>query len=127
MKDGKFEGIYPMHEKLEKLGGDNQTIGQFIEWLQEQQWEIVARDEDGYMSLPYRDDDAIVYEWIDFAYRPVGLSTEGILERYFDIDRQELMREKDRMLAEIRDQDEHRAIVGEDAAQQIKEARGEQY
>lgn len=76
--------IYPEHEKLKALDGANQTVGDFLEWLDDHGYEIGQRDDkENYLQWTgkYRDD------W---------------LAHFFDIDRKKLSAEKDAMLEEIR-------------------------
>lgn len=81
-----FDGAerYPEHEKLKALGGKNDVVGRFIEWLRESGYEICALSKDG------RD------------FEPLHRSTEQLLADHFDIDVKKLNAEKDAMLASLR-------------------------
>lgn len=74
---------YPEHEKLKALGGANQTVGDFIEWLGENGYEIAQRDKYGGLY------------WC-------GKSRDQLISAFFEIDRDKLEAEKRAMLAEIR-------------------------
>ena len=110
---------YPEHEKLKALGGGNQTIGDFIEWLGENGLMItryhqhslgcsggdprrmeVERGRVVPKALPsnVRARCGMTEEEIEPAYH----KTESLIAQYFDIDPEELEKEKDKMLEEIR-------------------------
>lgn len=76
-------GNYPEHEKLKALGGANQIVGDFIEWLAENDYEIATVDKDG------------VLQWC-------FLRRDDLIAAHFGIDRNRLNDEKDAMLEELR-------------------------
>lgn len=71
---------YPEHEKLLALEGDNRVVGDFIEWLAENDF-VICR---------YADDD----DWPVFTQKPI----HSWLAEYFDIDEKKLDEEKQQML-----------------------------
>lgn len=77
---------YPEHEKLKALGGANQTVGDFIEWLGEQGWEI---------ARPHERMDMLI---------PIMKSRDDLLAEFFEIDRNKLEAEKRAMLDSIGNQ-----------------------
>lgn len=79
---------YPEHEKLKALDGENQKIGNFIEWLNEQGYSICEWKEGrGYNGGEYH---------------PARSNTSDMLAQYFEIDVKRLEDEKQAMLAELR-------------------------
>lgn len=74
---------YPEHEKLSALGGANQIVGDFIEWLFEQGWEIA--------------------EWNSSGHRlsPIRKSRDTLIAEHFEINRDTLEDEKRAMLAAL--------------------------
>src|SRR5262249_27932247 len=80
---------YPEHDKLKALGGINQTVGDFIEWLGENGMticEFVGDREFGRGG----------------GYVPTHNSRDRLLAAFFEIDADELSQEKDRMLEDFR-------------------------
>lgn len=73
----------PEHDKLEALGGENQIVGAFVEWLLDR-YDICAYDEEMLEFLPTRS------------------TIEALLGEYYGISRDEVEREKMAMLAAIR-------------------------
>jgi hypothetical protein len=76
---------YPEHEKLQALGGKNNLIAEFLDWLDEHelticQWSGGSRG----------------------SYNPTFKSKERLLGEFFEIDVDELSREKDRMVDAMR-------------------------
>lgn len=85
---------WPEHGRLYALEGKNEVVGNFIEWLK-------------------RHPDYRLCEWFTYTdsdgnetgggdYLPVYPSTQDLLAEYFKIDQNALDREKDNMLAMIR-------------------------
>ena len=93
---------YPEHEKLSKIKDQSQAIGEFIDWLRQDQEYVIAKyhecDEDcpdrrsGGRGGCCRDDELDPYFGSDIV----------LLARYFDIDLGKLEDEKLEMLKEIR-------------------------
>ena len=84
--------LYPEHEKLKALDGQNQIIGQFIEWLNDNRYVICEwqnlGDEDGR------------------GYYPMNRSNNSWIAQYFQIDPAKIEAEKRAMLAAIREMNE---------------------
>ena len=78
---------YPEHEKLSALNGKNQTIGEFLEWLNDNGYTICEWQNSG-------DEDR--------GYYPVGRSLTSWLSQYFQIDPVKIEQEKRVMLGELR-------------------------
>lgn len=120
---------YPEHAKLIALNGQNQIIGQFIEWLHDQGVTPCRWREAGNNGEPrhlYRDDkpeldemscwggewhrdssgryfrDNPDHESWGAGWEPVFKTIPAWLAEYFGIDQAALDREKDAMLAAIR-------------------------
>lgn len=79
---------YPEHEKLKALGGQNQLIGDFLEWLQINNYTICA--------------------WNDRRnrgeYIPSRNNINAWIGEFFEIDENVLEKEKLQMLEQIRKQ-----------------------
>lgn len=75
--------LYPEHERLRALDGDNDTIGAFLEWLSEHDYAICEYDQMG-------------------GYHPVGRGIQSWLAQYFNINPAKISAEKDAMLRDIR-------------------------
>jgi len=73
---------YEEHEKLHKVKDQSQTIGQFLEWLNEQ-YTLCESDED--------------------TYYPTHINIEKLLATYFEIDLDKIENEKQQMLKAIRE------------------------
>lgn len=74
---------YPEHDKLKALGGANQTVGDFIEWLGER--------------------DMMIAEYANGSeLMPVRRSRDDLLAEFFNIDRSVLEAEKRAMLDKFR-------------------------
>lgn len=76
---------YPEHDKLKALAGANQTVGDFIGWLEEQGLELARWNEAGTYCLP--------------ANKP----REELLAEFFGINRSALEAEKLAMLGSLRE------------------------
>ena len=104
---------WPEHRKLEVLGGKNETVGQFIEWL-EQQGLVIAehhvhtdecdrpRDERKHVGRAcglFGEGTHSLYRW-----EPPGQGNyiARIVALYFGIDADALEREKQQMLEQLR-------------------------
>lgn len=84
---------YPEHDKVKALDGKNNVVGDFIEWLRDNDYVIAQYGgEEGYERL-----------W------PVHRSTEDLISEHFEIDRNALEREKRAMLESIRAHNEESA------------------
>lgn len=78
---------YPEHEKLTALNGANDTVGDFITWLRENNMVICGWDED----------------WDgDLTYNPTFKRTETLIAEFFGINERTLENEKQQMLDEMR-------------------------
>ncbi len=77
MTDEEFEAAYPQHMKAEKVKVERQAIGEFIEL-------------GGYTLCTWPDDC--------LEPRPVTLSINDVLAKYFEIDMKALELEKQAML-----------------------------
>jgi hypothetical protein len=75
---------YPEHTKLKAIQPQSQKVGEFLEWLQTQSWEITKYSRNGE------------------EYLPIYLSTEEILAKFFEIDLNKIETEKRAMLDEQR-------------------------
>jgi hypothetical protein len=76
---------YPEHEKLKGLGGANQIVGDFIEWLAERRIELAEWNPSGTYCMP------------------IHRSRDDLLAEFFEIDRDKLEAEKRAMLASLRE------------------------
>jgi hypothetical protein len=87
MSDAEWDKKYPEHAKLRAVKDESQKLGAFLDWaINEQGWRFVdAKDEEPEESYG---------------------GIEGILASYFDVDRQALSNEKDRMVDEMRGEQE---------------------
>lgn len=74
---------YPEHEKIKALGGANQIVGDFIEWLGEAGYEICKRDH------------------LDRLYA-ANERRDALIAKHFEIDEDRLESEKRAMLDAIR-------------------------
>lgn len=74
----------PEHDKLIALNGDDDTIGQFLDWLM-------------------YDSDYQVCEWLGGEWVQTGKNTRQLLAEYFEIDMRALDAEKGVMLKALRD------------------------
>ena len=79
---------HPMHEKLQKVKGNSQAIGEFCDWLNEQ----------GVFFASYGED----YLEGKYAYR-VSMDIQNRLADFYDIDLVALEEEKRDMLRTIRE------------------------
>lgn len=97
---------YPEHEKLKALQGKNDVVGDFINWLYENNWQIARRHEhmdscgEADKSFPYMHQCGYVTGEMFRDRR----SIETIIAEFFDIDAQRLSEEKDQMVREIQEQ-----------------------
>ncbi len=104
---------YPEHEKLMSLAGVNQSLGEFIEWFEQDGRSLAAphkhteecdppRDETRFSGRAcgrFSGDNGILYAW-----EPSGLGprVDRILSAFFGIDRDKLEAEKLAMLKDMR-------------------------
>lgn len=86
----------PEHDKLTKVSGDSQAIGQFIEWLRGSKKIIFCKLQD---ERIYRES---IEEYQDEYYAPTTLNIQDILAEYFEIDLEKLEKEKRKILDNIR-------------------------
>ena len=82
------EQEYPEHDKLKALGGANQIVGDFIEWLGEQGLTICEFNPQRFCG--------------DGEFLPSRKNTVTLIGDFFEIDNNKLMAEKDAMLDAIR-------------------------
>ncbi len=80
---------YPEHAKLKALGGANQTIGDFIEWLGEQGFTIAHH------ALLESGEPSVHLSWC-------GKSRDRLIAEFFEIDQAKLDAEKDQILEDFR-------------------------
>ena len=78
---------YPECDKVAAVRDESQAIGNFIEWLVEQDMGITEERE---MEDEYG--DMVVLNL------PIGVTVEKLLARYFDIDLQKVEAEKQKIL-----------------------------
>lgn len=76
---------YPALAKMESVQDESQTIGQFLEWLQENGM-VVCSGADGLRGSQY---------W------PILEGTEALLARFFEVDLKEVEKERRRILDSI--------------------------
>lgn len=107
---------YPEHEKLSKISGDSQAIGQFLDFgLPEQHLVLYERFEepckchscrvgetDGAVGIHCEAHDVRKGTAYYIRYRPTGKHIQTILAEYFEIDQDKIDAEKDEMLVAIR-------------------------
>ena len=86
---------YPEHEKLAKIKDQSQSIGEFLEWLADDQ-RVLFRKRHECDNHCDEDCDS------DGCEVPYWTRVEDLLAVYFEIDPKKLSIEKDEMLAEIR-------------------------
>lgn len=101
--------LYPEHEKMSKVKEESQQIGLFLEWFFSC-FDVYPRNTVG----PYMEEaenfkgfvEALARSEFDMEYPVQVLGGDRkfneILAQYYGIDYEELMAEKDRMLAQIR-------------------------
>lgn len=75
---------YPVLAKMEDVHGESQVIGEFLEWLDEQNMTVC--EPSGFATMP----------WM-----PVRQTTETLLARYFKIDLADAERERRAVLDEF--------------------------
>ena len=78
--------MYPEHEKLKALGGKNQVVGDFVEWLGEKGFTICESGCGPGSEI----------------YEPAFKRTEEWIAEFFEIDAEKLENEKRQMLDKIR-------------------------
>ena len=79
---------YPEHEKMAKVKNKSQVIGEFLEWMTNENELFVCRNIGGDRQL------LVTYP----------LNFEYLLAKYFDIDLDKIDKEKRQMLKELRKQ-----------------------
>lgn len=91
-------GSRPEHEKLKALDGKNETIGEFIEWLQGSGFQIChipPEPEDGWeedVPASYKEN-----------YQPSRFPVSAWIAKFFDIDPEKLESEKRAILDTLRE------------------------
>jgi len=80
---------YPECERMSAVRDESQSIGAFVEWLGEQNWEIIDSIESEHHGFPVH----------------IRLSTEELLAKYFDIDLVLVEKERRAMLANLNTKD----------------------
>lgn len=108
---------YPEHDKLRKVAGESQAIGEFLDFgLPEQHlvlYERIVRDCECHackrrrgahegMHTPEEMDDAVNGKVQIVEYRPAQRTIQSILAEHFDIDQDKIAAEKEQMLAAMR-------------------------
>lgn len=94
---------YPEHEKLSALKGANNTVGEFLDWLAEEDL-VIAEYGTGDPEADQFDSDSTFNKgWPHRLYQHLESNT-SIIGRFFDIDPKKLDKEKDEMLVAIRAQ-----------------------
>jgi hypothetical protein len=86
----KIMSSFPQHDKLMKLNGANNIVGGFIEWL----------GENGYTICEASTHERRRYEF-GGQYMPTRTNRNQFIANFFEIDADELSREKDRMLEDF--------------------------
>lgn len=86
---------YAEHERLALIKDKSQAIGEFLEWLRNEQVRF-ARHHEHDESCDFGCSDWL--ESHEYAYMPV----ENLLAKYFGIDLNKLEQEKRQMLADLR-------------------------
>lgn len=84
-----METQYPECEKMAAVKDKSQLIGEFIEWM---------RDEQGF--------EICIRSWYSREYIPMGMTIKILLAKFFDIDLNEVEKERRQMLGEMRSRDE---------------------
>lgn len=102
------EAHYPEHEKLEKVKEQSQTIGEFLEWMNEEKGIVACRwhemqteskdDPDGPSSI--NPSGKITYTE-PARYLPANYNIQMLLAEYFEIDLDVIEQEKRAMLAAL--------------------------
>jgi hypothetical protein len=91
---------FPEHDKLKAVQEKSQIIGEFLDWLQNEQAVVLTKAHQH--SKFCREDGERVCGVEKDALVPVISPIPRWLARYFDIDEEELESEKRRMLDELR-------------------------
>ena len=74
----------PEHDKLKAVSKNSQEIGEFIDWLVDEDMEICYLD-------------------VNDHFYPIGFSTEKLLARFFEIDLAKIEAEKRKMIMSMRE------------------------
>ena len=88
---------FPQHKKLDQVQDESQTLGLFLEVLSHQYTLCEYRELEKFF-----DEDGNLEGYTESGYYPIRKPIERILAEYYEIDYDELMREKDLMLEDIR-------------------------
>jgi hypothetical protein len=91
---------YPEHDKLELVREKSQTIGEFLDWLQNEQ-AVVLTKEHQHSEFCCEEGDLVCGVERN-SLVPVVSTIPKWLARYFDIDEEKLEAEKRQMLDELR-------------------------
>ena len=104
--------MYPEHEKLQKVKDQSQTIGAFLEWLNEREMHLCKYyKERGGLFINSKtgkpthmfDNNAIDNpDHLSEGYYPEMVTIENLLSEYFEIDLNILEQEKRQMLDNLR-------------------------
>lgn len=88
---------YPQHDKLAALGGANNTVGEFIEWLGDNGFAICRRTTAADRIATRNADEPTPDDYV-----PAQRSIQWLIAEFFGIDADEFSREKDRMIEDFR-------------------------
>lgn len=99
---------YPEHGKLRRVNRTSNKIGQFLEWLQLDRGLVIAERR----LVDWEDEDGVPVEEVLFT---ADVTITKLLAEYFEIDLDEIEREKRAMLQACRDRSSSE-IVTEDRA-----------
>jgi hypothetical protein len=91
---------YPEHDKLQTVKESSQAIGEFLDWLQNEQAVVLAKEHQ-HSEDCYQDGDRVCGVQRD-ELAAVIAPIHCWLARYFDIDEEKLESEKRQMLDEMR-------------------------
>lgn len=79
---------YPLHEELKRRSAERTAIQNFLDWLDECEFEICQQVQSSRSSF--------------IRYESVRATKEAIIARFMEIDLKEFHKEKDRMVEEMR-------------------------
>jgi hypothetical protein len=95
---------YPECEKMKAVHEKSQTIGEFLEWLQNEKGVLFSErhhHDDGCYDDP-EDSDWATCGYTENSLAPLNINIEKVLAEYYDIDLKKVDAEKDQMLNELR-------------------------
>lgn len=107
---------YPEHEKLQAVATESQTVGEFLDWLDgqgiqlmhyqeangEPRWIRASTGEPVPINSWFDDDVVENPDYVPAGWYGDHVSIQDRLADFFDIDRDEIEKEKRAMLASIR-------------------------